>query len=79
MEPTHDNIAGEYAEYVQLITEHQGAMLGYITSLIPLVDGKSDVLQESNMVLWNKRDEFVIGTYFKGWSFKIAYLQTIAH
>ena len=74
-----NNGSGEYAGYVQLITEHQGPMLGYITSLIPLVDGKSDVLQESNMVLWNKRDEFTMGTDFKGWAFKIAYFQTMAH
>ncbi|MCP5537845.1 MAG: sigma-70 family RNA polymerase sigma factor [Akkermansiaceae bacterium] len=74
-----ENDSGESAEYVQLMTEHQGAMLGYIISLIPQVDGKSDVLQESNIVLWKKRHEFVMGTDFKGWAFKIAYFQSMAH
>jgi RNA polymerase sigma-70 factor (ECF subfamily) len=37
-----------------------------------------DILQETNLVLWQKAGQFEPGTNFKAWAFRIAYLQTLA-
>ena len=59
-------------EFIKLLTEHQGNLRGFIVSLMPGSPDVLDVLQETNVVLWNKRDKFEIGTNFLAWSFQIA-------
>src|SRR5690606_22882200 len=36
-----------------------------------------DVLQETNLVLWKKADDFTEGTDFMAWAFRTAYLQVL--
>jgi RNA polymerase sigma-70 factor (ECF subfamily) len=36
------------------------------------------VLQETNLVLWRKSDEFQSGSDFKAWSFRVAHFQVMA-
>jgi RNA polymerase sigma-70 factor (ECF subfamily) len=38
-----------------------------------------DVLQETNLVLWAKREEFKEGTNFKAWAHTVARFQVLAH
>lgn len=64
---------------MRLLTEFQSDLYAYISSMMPKVEGKKDVLQETNIILWNKRTDFQLGTSFKAWSFKIAYFQCLAH
>lgn len=63
-------------EYLQLVTRHQPAIYGYIRSLAPQADVE-DILQETNLVLWNKADTFEPGTNFKAFAFRIAHLKTL--
>jgi RNA polymerase sigma-70 factor (ECF subfamily) len=65
-------------EFLSLITEFQGRLFGYILSLLGDVDQSNDVLQETNLVLWKKSDEFQIGSNFKAWSFRVAHFQIMA-
>lgn len=67
------------AEMIRHISQHQAALLAYILTLHPDRSEAQDVLQETNVVLWQKIDEFRQGTNFKAWAFRIAYLQTLAH
>jgi len=39
----------------------------------------SDVLQQTNLVLWKKLDDFEPGTNFMAWAFQIARYQVMAH
>jgi len=61
---------------VALITRHQGALRGYIQSLMPgddrLVD---DVLQETNLVLWRKAEEYDAARPFMPWACRVAFFQ----
>lgn len=66
------------AEIIRLISSSQGVLLGYILTLYPDRVGAHDILQETNVVLWEKLGQFQIGTNFKAWAFRIAYLQTLA-
>lgn len=71
--------ARQQAEFVGQITRHQQALRGYIISLMPGMEGVSDVLQEANLVLWEKREKFKPGTHFKAWAFSIARYEVKAH
>jgi len=63
-------------EYLQLVTRHQAAIHGYIRSLAPGIDAE-DVLQETNIVLWEKASSYERGTHFKAFAFRVAYLKTL--
>lgn len=65
--------------FVKLLTLHQGDMRAYIVSLMPGSPDVGDVLQETNLVIWNKRADFELGTNFIAWSFTIARYQVMQH
>lgn len=58
--------------FVKLMTEHQGAIRAFITSLMPGSPHVDDVLQETNVVLWQKRIKFDATREFLPWAFTIA-------
>lgn len=66
----------EQIEYLQLVTNHQALLFGYIRSIAPKVS-HDDVLQETNIVLWDKMDKFELGTNFKAYACRVAYLKTM--
>lgn len=66
-------------EYLGLISSHQAAIYGYVLALHPHRAAAQDILQETNLVLWQKAADFTPGSNFKAWAFRIAYLQTLAH
>src|SRR5215212_3872657 len=66
-------------EFVQLLTGEQSRLFGYIVTLLGDVNDASNVLQQANMVLWRKANEFKLGTNFHVWAKKTAYYQTLAY
>lgn len=73
------NDVQEQAEFVGQIARHQAALHAYIISLMPGVDGVDDVLQETNLVLWEKRKTFREGTNFRAWACQIARYKVMSH
>lgn len=71
--------ARQLAEFVGEISRHQAALRAYIISLMPGMDGVSDVLQETNLILWEKRAKFQPGTNFGAWAFTIARFEVKTH
>lgn len=69
----------EQAEFVGQITRHQSALRAYIIALMPGMEGVSDVLQEVNVILWEKRATFRSGTNFRAWACAIARLEVKVH
>lgn len=57
---------------VALLTEHQLPLRHYVQSLLPGDSSAADVTQLTNTTLWQKREEFELGTNFKAWAFAIA-------
>ena len=55
---------------------HQDSLRAFIFSLMPGSPDIDDVLQNTNAVLWQKRERFKGGTNFQAWAFKIARYQT---
>lgn len=69
----------KHREFVGLITKHQAAMRAYIISLMPGIPGASDVLQNTNLILWEKRKSFEHGSNFVAWAFTIARFEVKNH
>lgn len=67
------------AEFIQLLTTNQSRVYAYILSLVFDPDHANDVLQQTNAILWQKAEDFELGTNFIAWSFRIAYFQVLAH
>jgi RNA polymerase sigma-70 factor (ECF subfamily) len=65
--------------FVQEIAEHQNRIYGYIFSMLGDHTATSDVVQETNLVLWRKKDRFKTGAAFLPWAFAIARLQVLAY
>ena len=65
--------------FVQQLTENQNRMYAYIFSLLADRSRASDVLQETNLVLWRKVDEFQHSRPFLPWALAIARFQVLAH
>jgi len=66
-------------DFVELMTQYQGRLYGYILSLSGDTDAANDVLQETNIVLWKQWNQFEPGSNFKAWSFRIAHFQFMAY
>jgi RNA polymerase sigma-70 factor (ECF subfamily) len=64
--------------FVELMTRYQGHLHGYALSLTADPEAANDLLQETNVVLWENWREFEPGTNFKAWSFRIAHFQFMA-
>ncbi len=67
------------SEFIRLISLQQTAIYSYILSLHPNRVDAEDILQETNVVLWQKLPEFEPGTNFRAWAFRVAYYQVLAH
>ncbi len=78
-DPTNTNDEARGAEFVQLLTSHQPDIYLYLRSLVLDPDEASEILQEANLVLWEKRAEFQLGTNFRAWAFQIARYKLLRH
>jgi RNA polymerase sigma-70 factor, ECF subfamily len=65
--------------FVQQLATHQNRLYGYVFSLLGDHSRAADVLQETNIVLWRKIDEFQADRAFLPWAFAIARFQVLAH
>ena len=64
--------------FVSELTSSQPRLFAYVLSLLRNPDEARDVLQETNLVLWKKIDEYAEINSFEAWSTKVAYFQVLA-
>ena len=50
----------------------------YVASLLGGLDGVDDLVQETNLFLWERRGEFVAGTNFRAWAMRVAWFKVMA-
>lgn len=65
-------------QFVQKIAENQNRLFGYAYSLLGDHSRAADVLQETNLVLWRKIEEFQPDKPFLPWAFAITRFQVLA-
>lgn len=66
-------------EFVRELTEHQQALRAFVGYLMAGTQDASDVAQEVNLILWEKREQFEIGTNFRAWAFTTARYVVLGH
>jgi RNA polymerase sigma-70 factor (ECF subfamily) len=64
--------------YVALMAATQPALYAFVLSLAPNANDARDVLSETNLALWKKRDEFDHRLDFWPWACRFARLQVLA-
>lgn len=72
MAPLPTDPRGEDAGFVTELTRHQAAIHAFLTSILPGESGIEDILQHTNLYLWEHRADFTPGTSFKSWAFTCA-------
>ena len=66
-------------DFVRNLTHYQNSLYAYILALWPDHNRAADVLQDANVVMWRKADQFVPGTDFLAWARKIVWYEILAH
>lgn len=66
-------------EYARLLATCQRRVFLYVLSLTGNPSDAEEILQETNLVLWRKFDEFKPGTDFAQWATKIAYYEVLKY
>ncbi len=65
-------------EFLSLLMENQRGMYALICSLLGGSEHANDVLQETNVVLWEKAGEYDAARPFRPWAFRFAHNQVLA-
>ena len=68
-----------HAEFLRLYAKHQHRVLAYILMLVPNRTDAEDLLQDTVVLLWEKFDEFELGTDFAAWACRVAFLTVSNH
>lgn len=66
-------------QYILAVTAIQNRLHAYILSLLADPVAAQDVLQETNLVLIRKADDFQIDASFESWAYNTARFQVLAH
>jgi RNA polymerase sigma-70 factor, ECF subfamily len=67
------------AEFVCLLTGMQSELRGFIAHLTPYHGTHADILQEVNLLVWQKRHQFQPGSNFRAWVYTFARNVTMKH
>ena len=66
-------------EFEELLVARQHSLLNFIKSLVANHHEAEDLLQRTNLILWQKRNAFEAGSNFRAWAFTIARLEALNH
>ncbi|MBI1371505.1 MAG: sigma-70 family RNA polymerase sigma factor [Phycisphaera sp.] len=66
-------------QFVSDLIAIQPRLRAYVLGLLADTHAASDVLQEANVVIWERRGDFEPGTNFDAWVFTILRFQVMAH
>jgi RNA polymerase sigma-70 factor (ECF subfamily) len=71
-------VSDSSAEFIGLLTDHQVDLQAFILSSLGNYSDTLDVLQRTNIVLWQKASQFRAGAPFLPWALKIAKFEILA-
>jgi RNA polymerase sigma-70 factor (ECF subfamily) len=66
------------SDFADQLVAIQKGLYTYILTLLPRPGEATDVLQETNVVLWRDAARFQPGTDFRAWAYRVAYYQVLA-
>jgi RNA polymerase sigma-70 factor (ECF subfamily) len=65
-------------EFIRQLTVHQVDLQAFIMSSLGNYSDTADVLQATNMAIWKKAGQFIPGSSFVPWAFKVAKFEILA-
>lgn len=65
--------------FVRELTEHQAALRAFVGYLMNGAADAADLVQEVNLLLWEKRAHYEPGTNFRAWAFTTARYVVLGH
>ncbi|QNN23824.1 sigma-70 family RNA polymerase sigma factor [Planctomycetales bacterium ZRK34] len=65
-------------QFVRTLTAHQSRLYAFILAMVGDHHAAGDVLQETNVVLWEKADEAMAADDFGAWAYRVAHFQVLA-
>ncbi len=77
--PINTAAADSQEQFVALMNQHQSRLSAFIESLVPDYQAALDLLQDTNLVLWRKREQFQPGSNFWAWASTVAYQEVLHH
>ena len=66
-------------EFVKLLTAHQRDLYAYINTLLVGDIATSDVLQDTNLDLWKRLDNYDFNRAFLPWAYGFAHQRVLAY
>ena len=79
MNNSAEEIQDTHEELVAKLTANQNRLQAYIYTLTGDKEAARDVLQATNLVIWRKARDYVPGSNFIAWAFRIAKFQVLAY
>lgn len=65
-------------DFNSLLDAHQQRLLAWLLAMTGELSEARDVLQQTNLVLWKKADQFVPGTSFTAWALRVAQFEVMS-
>lgn len=65
------------AMFVRLLTQNERRVYGYILKMVVDWNDADEILQETNVRLWEEFDRFQLGTDFAAWAIRVAHYQVL--
>lgn len=78
-EPTASEERIDNETFVRLLTQNERKVYGYILSLVPNWADADEILQETNVRLWQQFEKYEPGTDFAAWAMTVAYYQVLTY
>jgi RNA polymerase sigma-70 factor (ECF subfamily) len=66
-------------EFLRLFTSHELRLRAFAMTLVANYADAEDVLQEANLVMWERFEQFQPGTKFMSWAGRVVYLEAMEH
>jgi RNA polymerase sigma-70 factor, ECF subfamily len=63
--------------FAELLLQSRRDLFGFIYSLVQNLPDADDVYQDTALVLWQKFDDFTLGTNFSAWAMRVAQLRVL--
>lgn len=64
-----------HQEFAELIANHQSQIYGFVRAMVRRQEDAQDLHQQTLTVLWQKFDQFELGTNFLAWALRVAELE----
>ena len=64
-------------QFIRLMTKYERMVYGYILGLVPNWADADEILQETNIRLWEEFEKFQPGTNFAAWAVRVAHFQVL--